>query len=143
MNRCLLVGLGIGVLSLLHSAHNRAVCGNCDVNAERFAADGDKAPKAMTEDDLRPALLRTIAAFPMAFASSTKKVTETAQLIKRKELNGLIDLGSFRCDLEKKTFTYSPGGYFGPGYANGSVRGYFTLNERSDWVGKLTDMTRR
>jgi hypothetical protein len=143
MNRGLLVGLCIFVLSVVPSAQNRPASGKWEDKAAHFTADEDKAAKALTEDDLRPALLRTIRAYPLAFSSSTRKVTETAVLRKRKELNGLIDLGSFRCDLEKRTFTYSAGGYWGPGYANGSIRGHFILNERSEWVGKLTGMIRK
>ena len=47
-------------------------------------------------------------------------IIETAPIIRREELDGLIDLGSFRCDLKRKLFVYSAGGYFGPGYA-GSI----------------------
>jgi hypothetical protein len=41
------------------------------------------------------------------------------------------------------TFTYSPGAYFGPGYAHGSTLGRFVLNEQSEWVGKVTGGIRK
>jgi hypothetical protein len=143
MTRWLLVGLSIIILSVVASVQNRPANGSGDDKGAQRTADKGEAPKAMTEDDLRPALLRTIAAYPKAFPASSRKVTEAAQLLKPKELNGLIELGSFRCDLEKRTFTYSAGGYWGPGYADGSIRGQFILNDRSEWVGKLTGMTRK
>ncbi len=106
-------------------------------------AGKDKVDKRMTEKDLRLALLRTVSAYPKFFPASLKEETETAPLIKRKEMNGLIDLGSFRCDLEKRVFAYSPGGYWGPDYANGSTRGRFILDEHSEWVGELTGTIRK
>jgi hypothetical protein len=102
-----------------------------------------KAAKPMTEGDLRPALLRTIAAYPRAFPSTLKKSTERAALIRREELDGLIDLGSFRCNLARRSFTYSPGGYWGPRYADGVINGEFILNEKSEWIGRLKGMIRK
>jgi hypothetical protein len=143
MNRWLLLGLSIFILSVFPLAQTRVASGKSEDPAAQLAADRDKAPKAMTEDDLRPALLRTINAYPQAFPSTLRKSTEKAKLIKREELNGLIELGSFRCDLAKKSFTYCPGGYWGPRYADGAIHGEFILNDKSEWTGKLKGMTRK
>jgi hypothetical protein len=106
--------------------------------------DGEpKVVKKMTVSDLRPALLRTVNAYPKVFSPLTKDLLENAPIKELEELNGIIEISSFRCDLEKKTFVFSPGGYWGPGYANGIIYGKFILDEKSEWVGKLTGMIRK
>ncbi|MCI0376708.1 MAG: hypothetical protein L0215_03805 [Gemmataceae bacterium] len=127
MSRYLLIGPGIFVITAFALAQDREAKWN----------------KEMAEKDIRPALLRMLSAYPKLFPASLQEATEDAPLIKRKELNGLIDIGSFRCDLAKRVFAYSPGAYWGPGYADGSTLGRFVLNQDSKWVGKVIGSIRK
>jgi hypothetical protein len=93
---------------------------------------------AMEEKDLRPALLRTVDAYPKAFPTLIKNEINESPLIVRKELDDLIDIGNFRCDLKSKTFAYITAGGEGRGYR--AQEGRFVFNDRSEWVGEITNV---
>jgi hypothetical protein len=111
---------------------NLEICGG-------FAAqpvEQKKEEKAMEKKDIRQAVLRMIDANPTLFGEQCRKAVMESELVVRDDLDGFIDLGNFRSDLSQKTFAYitSP---------NAIISGRFVLNERGEWVGKITNSIRK
>jgi hypothetical protein len=93
----------------------------------------EKRVDHLTEKEVKPALLRMIAAHLTTFSELAARSVRESPIRRRPDLEGdVVTVGNFICYLDRNEYSY----------VNGRIRGVFFRNKRSEWTGKVTEIVR-